>query len=62
MQNLKIGDKVKLTASMKAASVEPERYQEGIITDFHSWKIVEVQWNGHAHPICMRLDEIEKAE
>ena len=56
----KVGDKVKLTDAMKKAAVEPEKYQEGIITtsNYGAWNVVEVKWNGIDHPICMRKDEI----
>ena len=56
----KIGDKVTLTDVMKNAAVEPEKYQEGTVTNVGSWGIVEVMWNGLDHPISVREDEIRR--
>ena len=54
------GDVVTLTPRAKAVNVEPEKYEQGIVTDDSgSWNIYEVKWNGIDHPIGMRADEIE---
>ena len=58
MNSFSIGDKVVLTKSMQAASVEPEKYISGTVTRIGSWNIVDVQWNGFDRPISMRADEI----
>ena len=57
-----IGDKVTLTDAMKNAAVEPEKYQEGTVTNIGSWRIVEVMWNGFDHPISVREDEIRRSK
>ena len=58
-----VGEKVTLTDEMKKVCVEPEKYQNGIITQGTGpWGIVEVLWNGYDHPIGMRTDEIKPAD
>lgn len=56
-----VGDKVTLTESTRRVSVEPEKYEIGVVTRVGSWNIYDVQWNGFDRPIGMRGDEIQRA-
>lgn len=60
MSIFSIGDKVVLTAAMKRAAIEPEKYESGTVEYVWSLGVVDVKWNGIDHPISMRNDEVEK--
>lgn len=55
-----VGDRVQLTSTVLGLVDEPENYITGIVTRVESWNIYYVQWNGIAHPIGMRGDEIQE--
>lgn len=55
----KAGDDVVLTARMRRAASEPEKYKRGIVVSEWFNGVVYVLWNGIDKPICMRIDEIE---
>lgn len=59
---MNIGTNVKLTDQMNRAVSHPEKYGRGVVTKTCTHGIVEIQWDGIDHPICMRLDEIEPAQ
>lgn len=59
MTRFSIGDKVTLSAPCRKVQTEPQKYQIGTVTHVGSWNVYYVKWNGIAHSIGMRGDELE---
>lgn len=53
-----VGDRVTLSASMRSACGNDERYAYGIVTRIGSWDIVDVRFCGISQDIGVRSDEI----
>lgn len=57
--SFKVGDRVTLSDSMRAACGNDQRYEHGIITRIGYWDIVDVKFCGIGQDIGMRSDELQ---
>jgi hypothetical protein len=56
--SFKVGDRITLSDSMRAACGNDQRYAHGIITRIGYWNIVDVKFCGISQDIGMRSDEL----